>query len=241
MPLILILTLLGLCFGSFLSALVDRDGTNKSIWRGRSACVFCRKKIWLRDLLPVFNFFLLRGCCRFCKKPIGWKEPTIEIVSGLIFLAVGLVHHGIFGLELVRDLIFSIFFILFFLIDWRLGLLPYRFTLIGTIVALMFNLGTQNFVQLQIIFGMIVCGGFFYLQHLVSRGRWVGGGDAGMGLYIGAVLGLTYGLWALGLAYIIGAFFALFLLATKKATMKSQIPFGPFLAIAGWIILLIRV
>jgi prepilin signal peptidase PulO-like enzyme (type II secretory pathway) len=88
---------------------------------------------------------------------------------------------------------------------------------------------------------MVVCGGVFMAQHLLSRGRWVGGGDVGMGVFLGAALGFQYGIWAIGLAYVIGAIFAIFLLATKKATTKSQIPFGPFLAIAGWIVLVAMV
>ncbi|MFH1253105.1 MAG: prepilin peptidase [Candidatus Uhrbacteria bacterium] len=244
--LLFFLFIIGTCFGSFLSATAWRTKT-KFHWPERSQCPHCHKILSAKELIPIFSFIFLHGQCLSCKKPISWQEPTVELISGLLFLTVGLIHPTIDWL-LLRDLIFTGFFILLFLVDARTGLLPFKFTLTATIVALIFNsafsflLTPLNFPSLPFIsfyLGSITCGAFFYLQHLVSRGRWVGGGDTGMGLFLGAALGLWFGIWAIGLAYVIGAIYALFLLATKKATMKSQIPFGPFLAIAGWIILLV--
>jgi len=232
------LFIIGLCFGSFLSATASREGGKKSNWRGRSFCPHCHRKLTITDLIPVFSFIFLKGRCRACHKPIGWREPAVELATGLAFLTVGVIHHGTIDLLLARDLVLTIFLILLFLTDVYHGLLPHRFTAAGTIAAIVLNLWTQNFTPVQMIFGMIICGGFFYLQHLISRGRWVGGGDIGMGLFLGAALGAWYGLWALGLAYVLGALAAVILLATKKMTLKSAMPFGPFLAIAGWVVLI---
>ena len=233
----------GLCLGSFLSATANRVEKKISNWHGRSFCSHCHRKLTTVDLIPVFSFIFLRGRCRTCQKPIGWREPAAELATGLAFLTVGLVHNGTIDLLLIRDLVLTIFLILLFLIDIYHGLLPHRFTITATIVALAFNLTPLNpslhpSTPLNLLTGMIICGGFFYLQHLISRGRWVGGGDIGMGLFLGAALGLWYGLWALGLAYILGALVAVVLLATKKMTMKSAMPFGPFLAVAGWVVLI---
>lgn len=237
-PLIL-LFIIGLGFGSFLSATASREGGGKSNWRGRSFCSHCKRKLTAADLIPLFSFIFLKGRCRTCHKPIGWREPIVELATGLTFLTIGVIHHGIVDLLLIRDLVLTIFLILLFLTDVYHGLLPHRFTVTATVAAIGFNLGIQNFVPLQMVSGMIICGGFFYFQYLISHGHWVGGGDIGLGVFIGAALGAWFGLWALGLAYVLGALVAIILLATKKMTLKSAMPFGPFLAVAGWVVLII--
>ncbi|KKT68136.1 MAG: Type 4 prepilin-like protein leader peptide-processing enzyme [Candidatus Uhrbacteria bacterium GW2011_GWE2_45_35] len=244
MPTIFLLFILGLCFGSFLSATASRAGGKKTNWCDRSACPNCQRKLTATDLVPVLSFVFLKGCCRTCHQPIGWREPIVELATALVFLTVGIIHHGAVDWFLIRDLILTFFLILLFLTDIYHGLLPHRFTATATVVTIGLNLGVQmfgaqNFVPLpEMVLGMLVCGGFFYLQYLISRGRWVGGGDIGLGLFLGAALGWWYGLWTLGLAYILGAMVAIILLATKKMTVKSTIPFGPFLTIAGWLVLL---
>ena len=75
------------------------------------------------------------------------------------------------------------------------------------------------------------------IQYLVSKGRWVGGGDIRMGALMGAMLGLVGGIQALFVAYIVGAVVALILLAEGRATKKTALPFGTFLAVAGYIVL----
>lgn len=238
------LFIIGLCFGSFLSATASREGNKKSNWHGRSFCPHCHRKLTAADLIPVLSFIFLKGRCRTCRKPIGWREPVVELTTGLAFLTVGIIHHGTIDLLLARDLILTIFLVLLFLTDVYHGLLPHRFTIVATVVALCFNLTPLNpssppLTSLNLLTGIIICGGFFYLQHLISHGRWVGGGDIGMGIFLGAALGAWYGIWALGLAYVLGALVAIILLATKKMTLKSAMPFGPFLAVAGWIMLMI--
>ncbi|MDA1061040.1 MAG: prepilin peptidase, partial [bacterium] len=72
---------------------------------------------------------------------------------------------------------------------------------------------------------------FFFLQFLISKGAWIGGGDLRMGALIGVLLGWEKGLLAVIISYFIGAILSIYLLATKKVGRKSTIPFGPFLVI----------
>jgi len=232
----------GLCFGSFISALAQRSVVHNSNWRGRSVCLKCHKKILFFDLIPVLSFIFLKGRCRFCKTKIGWREPITEIISGILFVLVGLAHNNQINLLLIRDLIFSVFLILLFLTDIYGEVLPHRFTATAVTVTIILNLLVNNYranghSPLQMIIGIIIGGGFFYLQYLISHGRWVGGGDIGMGLFLGAMLGWPLCLVAIGLAYIIGAIFAVILLLKKKVGLDSRLPFGPFLAVAGWVVL----
>ena len=88
------------------------------------------------------------------------------------------------------------------------------------------------------LLGAAALGGFFLLQFAVSKGKWIGGGDIRMGMLMGFMLGLVHGLAALFVAYVLGAIVGAYLLLTKKATRKTQLPFGTFLALGTVIILL---
>jgi prepilin signal peptidase PulO-like enzyme (type II secretory pathway) len=74
-------------------------------------------------------------------------------------------------------------------------------------------------------------GGFFLCQYLFSKGKWIGGGDVKMGFLMGLILGVRGLLVALFFSYVLGALFGLGLIAAHRKTMKSQIPFGTFLAV----------
>ena len=78
---------------------------------------------------------------------------------------------------------------------------------------------------------------FFLLQYLLSKGRILGAGDVRMGLVIGAMLGLAHGIGAVMLAYVLGALVGVVLLATKRHTMSDTVPFGTFLALATFVML----
>lgn len=81
------------------------------------------------------------------------------------------------------------------------------------------------------ILASAVGGGFFLLQYLLSGGKWIGGGDVKMGFLMGLILDIKGLLVALFFSYVIGALVGLGLIAAGKKTIKSQIPFGTFLAI----------
>ena len=76
----------GLIIGSFLNAVIFRLYSKESIWLKRSHCVFCNHELSGWDLVPVFSFIFLGGRCRYCKKPISWQYPIVELVTGLIFV-----------------------------------------------------------------------------------------------------------------------------------------------------------
>ncbi|MFA6132224.1 MAG: prepilin peptidase [Patescibacteria group bacterium] len=238
----LFLIIIGCCLGSFISALAQRTASGTSNWSGRSRCENCHKSLSFTDLIPIISFLFRNGRCRFCGSAIGWHEPATELITGFVFALVGLAHNNNVDILLIRDLIFSVFLILLFLTDVYAGLLPHRFTITAVIIALAFNFGmseeTKNILSFQPLIGPAVCGGFFYLQYLISRGAWVGGGDIGMGAFLGAILGWQFGIFAIGLAYIIGATYAAVLLIKKEVGLSSRLPFGPFLAVAGWLVLI---
>ena len=84
----------------------------------------------------------------------------------------------------------------------------------------------------SMLLAAFVASGFFFLQFVISKGRWIGGGDIRLGLLMGVILGWPNILVALMLAYVLGAVVGLLLVATRKADMKSAVPFGTFLTVA---------
>ncbi|HVW22920.1 MAG TPA: prepilin peptidase [Candidatus Saccharimonadales bacterium] len=89
------LVLLGLCFGSFVNALVwrvheqaSRKKKNKelSIWHGRSMCPHCKHTLSALDLIPVLSWLFLRGRCRYCHKPISVQYPLVELALPVLFV-----------------------------------------------------------------------------------------------------------------------------------------------------------
>lgn len=130
---------------------------------------------------------------------------------------------------IVRDVAFVAFLAIIFLYDLRYMEIPDRITVPAMGVALVANV-SLGLDPRPLLIGGAVIGGFFLLQYVASRGRWIGEGDIRMGLLMGFMLGLPVGLAALFLAYIAGALFGIFLIATKRASGKTPIPFGTFLA-----------
>src|SRR4051794_11351319 len=101
-----ILLFLGLCFGSFINALVWRvheqekgkKTRNLSILHGRSQCPHCGHELAAKDLIPVISWLLLKGKCRYCGQPISRQYPAVEATtSGWFLLSYYFWPGGVFG------------------------------------------------------------------------------------------------------------------------------------------------
>lgn len=77
------------CFvGSFLNLVSDRIQSRGSIIFGRSHCVFCKTKLVLKDLLPIFSFLRLNGKCRYCGEKLSWYYPLSELLTGVLLFCL---------------------------------------------------------------------------------------------------------------------------------------------------------
>jgi len=92
-----------------------------------------------------------------------------------------------------------------------------------------------NTSWLSMLLGAVIGGGFFLLQFVVSKGKWIGGGDIRIGILMGILLGWKLLLLALWLAYIIGGIFSIILVLTKKKGMKTEVAFGTYLSVATFV------
>jgi prepilin signal peptidase PulO-like enzyme (type II secretory pathway) len=235
----------GLIVGSFINALQWRLPQSKTMW-GRSECIHCHHRLAWTDLLPILSFVFLNGRCRYCHKPIPPAYPLTEFAMGIVFLLVGYMWATSTFLDLtpsragallVRDLLAVTILAAIFLIDLHTLTIPDELTIPAIIgfglIDLLLGMSAVN-----LLFGIVVGGGFFLVLYLLTHGRGMGDGDIRLGVLMGVLLGWPQILLAIFLAYLIGAFVAMLLLAGKKKTMKDPIPFGPFLSVATVVVLI---
>jgi leader peptidase (prepilin peptidase) / N-methyltransferase len=244
--------------GSFVNALVWRlhvqnekpkkKTTNKySILHGRSMCVHCRHPLSVSDLLPVISWVGLRGKCRYCKKPISWQYPIVELSTALLFVGSYLFWSDVIsGLEIAHFIIWLaslVGLVALVIYDLRWMLLPNKiiFILYGfAVLAILTRVLNERSVDpvLGAIFGILVGGGIFYVLFQVSEGRWIGGGDVKLGFLLGALVGSPLqALLVLFMASLLGCIVVLPFLSLGMANRGTRIPFGPFLITAGIIVM----
>ncbi|MDP2648288.1 MAG: prepilin peptidase [Patescibacteria group bacterium] len=252
--------ILGLIMGSFINVLVLRRGA-KSI-RGRSECMSCGALIRWYDNIPVISWFFLRGRCRACGSSISAQYPLVELVTGALFALVAgaaYIPPGPDAFAAVAVLLvpfaMTALLVAIAVYDLKHTVIPdgwvYTFGALALLSALLNPYGFT--IAYVLLAGPLTALPLFVLW-LISKGRWMGLGDAKLALGIGWLLGPLYGVVALFLAFIIGALVSLPLLllssgrgrgflqvfthteASSKlvrgVTMKSEIPFGPFLVAA---------
>ncbi len=235
----LLLFLLGLFIGSFANVVILRlHSGKKGILGGRSECPKCHHTLGAADLFPVFSWLFLRGKCRYCKKPISAQYPIVEFLMGLAWAgtyfiapydpASSCVEYwlglGFFELVVTGLLIITVYDLKYFEIPDEVSI-P---LIILILLALPFPF-TPNFIDALI--GAAIPLAFFSLQILVSKGKWMGGGDLRLGAIMGLLLGWKATLVALFFSYFIGAIIGLFLMSIGKKEKSSMIPFGPFLVV----------
>ncbi len=255
----------GLCIGSFLNVVIYRLPKGLSIWKGRSFCPKCKKKLLWWELVPLFSFIFLKGKCSKCKVKISLQYPMVELITGVLFLlsffrltyGSGLATHNLL-LIIYTWIIISILIAIFF-IDLKHYIIPDNLITIGGVTSFFYlltiqyifpNLQTTNY-KLQttnyienifpyskfivhnslfinnIIFA-IIGGVFFGLIILLTKGRGMGMGDMKFGILMGLILGGKL-IAALYLAFVSGAIIGVLLILLKKKSLKSKLPFGPFL------------
>ncbi|MBI2046290.1 MAG: prepilin peptidase [Parcubacteria group bacterium] len=256
----------GTIIGSFLNVIIARYHSGRSLG-GRSQCFACGKTLSWKELFPLLSFIIQKGRCSVCKSAISWQYPIVELVTGLIFLslfAAFFARNTIAPTEMfwavsrfdivsfVYALFISILFLIISVYDIRHTIIPngfvYPLILLAGVRLFTGTAGTA-FDTSALITG-IVFFLFFGALWIFSRGRVIGLGDAKLALAIGWLLGPTHGTFAILIAVWSGAIVGILLIAASKMralflrgnyfTLKSEIPFGPFLAFGALTSFLLR-
>lgn len=248
MPMISVF-LFGLAIGSFLNCLIWRLYQKDTIL-GRSYCPACHHQLAWYDNIPLFSFIYLGGKCRHCRKHISWQYPLVELFTGLMFAIAYYMRIGAdlptSALQLLyvgRDWFLISVMIVIFIYDLRWYLILDVVSLPSALIILCLNLLINYFEKGQyplwqnLFLSGIIGGSFFLFQFIVSKGRWVGGGDIRLGLLMGLALGWPQILAALFIAYIVGSIVGILLIVWGKKQWGSEVPFGIFLTSATLITL----
>src|SRR5574343_331908 len=238
--------ILGSIIGSFLNVVSLRYNTGMTLG-GRSKCFSCGKNLEWYELVPILSFFFQKGKCRKCKSKISWQYPIIEIIAGFIFLMMLYVFPPIDFASSFHTLFYIVITCILLVIsiyDMKHKIIPdnlsYTFSTIAFLhLFIAKDLSIINPGIIAMLSGPILALPFALMFYL-SRGKWMGFGDAKLVLGIGWVLGLNAGLSAIVLAFWIGALFSLIwmYIVFKKMKSKYEIPFGPYLILGMYIVLL---
>lgn len=203
----------------------------------RSACPKCGHKLAPWENLPLLSFVLLRGKCRGCGTPISWQYPIVELVTGLLFAACVL-RFGL-GLEAYAAMAFSGLLVALTGIDLRTTLLPDQLTYPLLWIGLGLATMTLFVSPVQAIFGALA--GYLSLWSvywgfkLLTGKEGMGHGDFKLLAALGAWCGVAGILPIVLMSSFIGAIVGTTWLALRGQDRATPIPFGPYLAAAGWV------
>ncbi|MBE8168436.1 MAG: prepilin peptidase [Shewanella sp.] len=202
-----------------------------------SACPKCNSKIKPWHNLPIFGWLMLKGKCANCSASISGRYPIIEFVSGAL-VAILAWHFGP-TLDFAATALLTLVLIALTGIDLDEMLLPDNLTLPLLWLGILFSM-TDGFVSLNdsvigAMAGYLSLWSVFWLFKLVTGKEGMGYGDFKLMAVFGAWLGWQMLPLIILLSSLVGAIVGISLIATKKLHSGNPIPFGPYIAAAGWI------
>ena len=228
----------GLVIGSFLNVLIYRLPRGQQFIKGRSVCPDCGTTIKWYHNIPLLSYLFLRGKCAYCRKPISFRYPLVELLNGLGYLYF--FYEQGWSLELAIFAFLTSALIVIFFIDLDHQIIPDSITLPGIVLGLGVSLAPGGISIVQSLVGLLVGGGSLYLIALL--GDWLfkkesmGGGDIKMAAMLGAFLGWQKVLLIFMASAAIGLVVSITIMFFSAKLRKTRIvPFGPFIALAAWL------
>lgn len=223
--------IVGICVGSFLNVVIHRLPNNQSLIKPRSHCPECGTPIRATDNIPLLSWLALFGLCRNCGSVISFRYFFVELLTGVLTLAVvhtyGVTLSALFFSMLVWALIAVTF------IDLKYQIIPDELTVGGIVVGLAVSFFSPIGVKAAFI-GLGVGGGIFFALAIIYPGG-MGGGDIKLMAAIGAFTGWKLTLLTILTGSFLGSIAGISSMLWFGKTRKDRIPFGPFLS-AGAII-----
>src|SRR3989338_8908911 len=232
---IAVIFIFGLIVGSFLNALIWRLYSGDSIFEKSSKCPRCGHKLSWPDLVPVVSFFALRGQCRYCKKPISWQYPLVELATAFAFVLI-YGRLSIIDYRLLFQFVFVSFLIIIFAYYFKHYLILDKVVFPAAVLALVYQIWQHNVSDA--IYGALILSGFFAVLYFISRGRWIGAGDVKLGIFLGFLIPFPETLALFFMAYFLGAGISILLVLLKNKKFSDKVPFGTFLTCAAFFAML---
>jgi leader peptidase (prepilin peptidase)/N-methyltransferase len=217
----------GTLIGSFLNVVIYRIPKGESIAFPASKCQSCQTPLKWYHNIPIFSWLFLGGKCGFCKDPISKQYPIIELLTGIIFLALYLKLGLVWYFPFVAASFASLFALV--MIDFKYMAVPDNVNF----AALLFALIQPNFLD-AILYGAIAAGGLYLiglLSSFIAKREAMGGADVIVAGTMGALLGFPNFFIALFLSAILA-------MIPAMIWRDKGVPFVPFLALATFIVYL---
>ena len=206
----------------------------------RSACPSCKSMITAWQNIPVISWLILRGKCGNCKHPISAEYPLVELLTAILSLAVAFKFGA--SIQLVFALLFTWSLISLALIDFHTTLLPDSITLpllwLGLIISLVPVFVNAHDAIVGAAAGYLILWIVFQTFKLITGKEGMGFGDFKLLAAMGAWLGWAKLPLIILLSSLTGAIIGIMMMVVFKHQRSQPIPFGPYLAIAGWIALM---
>ncbi|MCI9069815.1 A24 family peptidase [Clostridium sp.] len=229
---IALIILMGLLIGSFLNVCIYRIARGESISFPPSHCTNCGYNLKPKDLIPVLSYIFLGGKCRSCKEKISIQYPIVEILNAFLYVMV-YIKYG-FTLNLFKFCLLSSLLIVIAFIDFKTKYVYNSTIVFGVISGIGFAIlewiETKT-IPINYMIGAFIGFGVIYLIVILTRG--MGEGDIDIALICGLFLGFKGIIVTLFLSIILGGIVAIAILVFKLKDKKSEIAFGPYLAIGA--------
>ena len=214
--------------------------TELTLSKPDSTCPKCQHKIRFYENIPVISWLFLQGKCGQCKNTISIRYPLVEAITAVLSLVIA-IHYGV-SFETLLLLILTWGLICLTLIDFDHMLLPDQIVMPLLWLGLLVNI-TGTFVPLNdavigAAVGYMSLFSVFWLFKLLTGKEGMGHGDFKLFALFGAWLGWQLLPILILMASVVGAIIGISLIVFKNHTREQAIPFGPYLAIAGWITVL---
>ncbi len=256
-----IIFFLGACWGSFMNVCIWRIPREESVVKPRSHCPKCGMLIKWYDNIPILSWLLLTGKCRKCALPISARYPMVELITGLLFLAIWTKFGPLSEIAQVIGLVNSLAMVgFYFLITFGLVMgsyididhlyLPDRVTLGSAIAGVLFSFafpvlqepavgrdlthiqsGLNSIYGLLLGFGLLY--GIGYVGKLIFKKDAMGFGDVKLMAGLGACFGWQSIPFIIFGSSLVGAIAGISLILAGKHELQSKIPFGPYITAAA--------
>ncbi len=237
---LLLFFVVGAIFGSFYNVVGYRIPKGQSLLYPPSHCTKCDHRLTPIELIPILSFIFLGGKCKVCKEKISWFYPIFEFSSGVLFA----LSYAVFGfsLECLLAIVFISMLLIIIISDYQTMTIPDSVLIFFSILIIIIKIFIVGFdgVGIALLNGLAA---FVFMLLLKLFGDFLfkkesmGGGD----IKLMAVFGLMFGFWmsivSVFMAAIIGLPVSLIMIKNKSS---HEIPFGPFLAVAAIIIVLLK-
>ena len=224
----------------FLEQPNDNDDARFNLSVPRSRCGDCGHQITALENIPIVSYLVLGGKCSACKTSISPQYPLVELFTAIVSLVVGW-HFGV-SLQAMAALVLTWSLIAASGIDIGHKLLPDDITLpllwLGILLSLFDVFVSLEDSVIGVMAGYMSLWSVFMLFKLITGKEGMGYGDFKLLAMLGAWLGWKPLLVVILTSSLVGAVVGITMIVLKKTERGTQIPFGPYLAAAGWMTLL---